>query len=128
MERCWKMDILKEACQVLTTLKKSIFSKDAGPGLQSVATNVDKINVTFLQSPLFPHSMLINECLKQWEAEFSAKVPAATNLQHWIGGKGGNKSMKNGFFGVTLGFAKDWSFLTNIYKNFFNNCIICRTK
>ena len=76
------MHILEKTCYMLTTLKKSIFNKVAGPGLQSVVTIVDKINVTLLQSPLFPHSMLINECLKQQEAEFSAKAPATTNLQH----------------------------------------------
>ena len=44
MERCSKMDILEKACYLLTTSKKSIFSKVAGPGLQSVTTIVDKIN------------------------------------------------------------------------------------
>ena len=82
MERCSKMDILEKACYLLTTLKKSIFSKVAVPGLQSVATIVDKINKTLLQSPLYPHSMLINECLKQREGDFSAKAPTTSNLQH----------------------------------------------
>ena len=40
-----KMDILEKACYLLTTLKKSsIFSKVAGPGLQSVASFSTKIN------------------------------------------------------------------------------------
>ena len=37
------MDILEKACYLLTTLKKSIFSKVAGPGLQSVASFSTKI-------------------------------------------------------------------------------------
>ena len=33
-----KIDILEKACYLLTTLKKSIFSKATGPGLQTVAS------------------------------------------------------------------------------------------
>ena len=35
-------------------------------------------------------------------AEFSAKAPTTTNLQHGIGGKGGNGNIKSKLFGVTL--------------------------
>ena len=77
---------------------------------------VDKIHVTFLPSPLSPHSMLINEWLRHQKAEFSAKTPTTTNLQHWIKGKGGNGNKKSRFFGVTSGFVQDWSFL--LYKVF----------
>ena len=37
------MDILEKACYMLTTLKKIIFSKVAGRGLQSVASFTTKI-------------------------------------------------------------------------------------
>ena len=40
-----KMDILVKACYLLTTLKKSIFSKVAGPGLQSMANFSTKITL-----------------------------------------------------------------------------------
>ena len=43
-------------------------------------TIMDKINVTLLQSPLCPHSMLISKWLRQREAEFSAEAPTTTNL------------------------------------------------
>ena len=42
------MDILEKACYLLTTLKKSIFSKVAGPGLQSVASLTTKIQTSQL--------------------------------------------------------------------------------
>ena len=82
----------------------------------NIQTIVDKINVTLLQSPISPHSMLINEWLRQQVAKFSTKAPTTTNLQHWIGGKGGNGNIKSKFFGVTVGFVQDcssskWNFL-----------------
>ena len=70
-------------------------------------TIVDKINVTLLQSPLCSNSMLINEWMRQREAEYFAKAPTTTNLQHLIGGKGGNGNIKSRFFGVTLSFVQD---------------------
>ena len=70
-------------------------------------TIVDKINVTLHQSLLSSHSMLINKWLRQREAEFSSKAPTTTNLQYWIGGKGGNGNIKSRFFGVTLDFVQD---------------------
>ena len=89
----------------------------------SISTIVDKINVTLQQSPLSPHSMLINEWLRQREAEFSAKAPTTTNLQHWIGGKGGNGNIKCRFFAVTLGLVQDCSF-TYISKFIFSNWLV----
>ena len=60
-------------------------------------TIVDKTNVTLLQSPFPPSLMLINEWLRQREAEFSAKALTTTNLQHWTEGEGGNGNLKVDF-------------------------------
>ena len=51
-----KMDILKKDSYLLTTLKKSIFSKVTGPGLQSVASFSTKISFfTDFFSKIAPH-------------------------------------------------------------------------
>ena len=71
------------------------------------STIMNKINVTLLQSPLLPPSMLINEWLRKREAEFSTKAPTTTNLQHWIRGKGGSGNIKSRIFTVTLSFVQD---------------------
>ena len=54
-----KMDILEKACYLLTILKKSVFSKVAGPGLQSVASLATKITFfTGIFSKIAPHAEL----------------------------------------------------------------------
>ena len=51
-----KTDILERACYLLTTLKKSIFSKVAGPGLKSVASFSTKTTFfTEFFSKIAPH-------------------------------------------------------------------------
>ena len=58
---------------------------------------MDKINVTLPRSPLYTHSMLINEPPTQRETGFSNKEPTIATLQHAIGGKGDNKNIKVDF-------------------------------
>ena len=54
-----KMDVLEKAWYLLTTLKKSIFSKVAGPGLQSVASFSTKITfITEVFSKIESHPEL----------------------------------------------------------------------
>ena len=72
-----------------------------------LTTIVDKTNVTLLQSPLSPHSMLINERLTQRETGFSTKEPTITTLQNLNWGKRGQWKYKSRFFGVTLRFVQD---------------------
>ena len=53
------MDILEKACYLSTTLKKSIFSKVAGPGLQLVTSFSTKITFfTKIFSKIAPHAEL----------------------------------------------------------------------
>ena len=53
------MDVLEKAWYLLTTLKKSIFSNVAGPGLQSVASFSTKITfITEVFSKIGPHPEL----------------------------------------------------------------------
>ena len=53
------MDVLEKAWYLLTTLKKSIFSKVAGPGLQSVASFSTKITfITEVFSKIESHPEL----------------------------------------------------------------------
>ena len=58
----------------------------------------DKTNVTLLQFLLSPCSMLINERLRQREAEFSTKAPTTANL--WNGDKGGNGNIRVDFLAL----------------------------
>ena len=73
------------------------------------ATIVDKTNLTPLQCSLSPHSLLINEWLRQRKAELSTKAPTIANLQHWNEGKGGQREYTSRIFSVTLGFVQDCS-------------------
>ena len=65
-----------------------------------LSTIEDKTNVTLLQFLLSPCSMLINERLRQREAEFSTKAPTTANLQHWNGDKGGNGNIRVDFLAL----------------------------
>ena len=92
-------------------------------------TIVENINVTLLESLLSPYSMLINDWLRQQEAEFSIKAPTTTNLQHWIGRERGNGNIKSRFFVVTLGFVQDCRnsaiFKMDLFTTIGNNRAVC---
>ena len=88
---------LQKGCQIILICQWSLknkfwvntFQEETFFRFFNFHTIVDKTNVTLLQSPLSPQSMLINERLRQREGECSAKAPTTRNLQHWNWGKGG---------------------------------------